>query len=243
MPILSQFLRSPSDSSDSDNAAGAANGRGRIPSDGTHDFGSDIIKKRKAVYYRAKEIYTTEHTYVEDLNLLHIDFRQAVKDAGGAKVIPDDDLGKIFGNLKELLTFNSDLLGDLRSRIEGWESRREIADIFVKKGPFLQLYSTYMSNHQDAMSHLSQCRKKYPGFGAVVKEFQSRKALKGLEIEHYFLTPVQRLMRYKIMLEAYLKALSKDAADYESAMKALSIVTEVANRANKHMTINVRIVM
>ena len=104
------------------------------------------------MYNRAKEIYTTEFTYVKDLNLLHIDFRQAVKDAGGSEIIPDADLENIFGNLKDLLTFNSDLLGDLRSRMEDWENNPQIADVFVKKGPFLKLYSTYMNNHQKAIS-------------------------------------------------------------------------------------------
>ena len=192
------------------------------------------------MYNRAKEIYTTEFTYVKDLNLLHIDFRQAVKDAGGSEIIPDADLENIFGNLKDLLTFNSDLLGDLRSRMEDWENNPQIADVFVKKGPFLKLYSTYMNNHQEAMTHLSVCCKKYPAFGTVVKSFQSRKALKGLEVEHYFLHPVQRLMRYRIMLEAYLKSLTSNAVDCDSAVKALSIVTDVAKRANEHMTNNVR---
>ena len=205
-------------------------------------WGSDVLQRKRNVYNRAKEIYTTELTYVEDLELL-LDFRLAVKNAGGSKVIPKEDLDKIFGNVQELLTFNSDLLSDLRDRIKDWENMPQIADIFVKKGPFLKLYSTYMNNHQEAMAHLSTCCEKYPAFGAVVKSFQSRKALKGLAVEHYFLHPVQRLMRYRIMLEAYLKDLNSNAVDYDCAVKALSIVTDAARSANEHMTNNVRAIV
>ena len=201
----------------------------------THDLETDA-KKKRTVFNVANEIYTTEHTYINDLKLLHIDFRQAVVEAGGSKVIPDEDLEKILGNVKELLTFNSDLLGDFRSRIDNWENKPQIADIFVKKGPFLKLYTTYMKNHMEAMARLSDCCNKYPMFNNVVKMLQAKEELKGLEVEHYFLTPVQRLMRYKILLESYLKNLNNNSSDYEPAVEALAIVTDAAKGANEHMT-------
>ncbi len=60
-------------------------------------------------------------------------------------IIPEDEFNGLFSNLMELQILNSDLLQDFRSRVENWgEGKRKIADVIVKKGPFLKLYTSYV---------------------------------------------------------------------------------------------------
>ena len=52
------------------------------------------------------------------------------------------------------------------------EEDPRIADIFVKKGPFLQMYTTYISNFQSMTSELDQAFKDYPMFADALQEFE-----------------------------------------------------------------------
>lgn len=48
----------------------------------------------------------------------------------------------------------------------------KLADIFLKKGPYLKMYSTYIREFDKNVALLEEQRKKNPAFGAVVREFE-----------------------------------------------------------------------
>lgn len=50
--------------------------------------------------------------------------------------------------------------------------QQRIADIFVKKGPYLKMYSTYIKEFDKNIALLDEQCKKNPGFAAVVRGFQ-----------------------------------------------------------------------
>lgn len=57
----------------------------------------------------------------------------------------------------------------------GFVSRLEhqrIADIFVKKGPYLKMYSTYIKEFDKNVALLDEQCKKNAGFASVVKDFE-----------------------------------------------------------------------
>ena len=79
------------------------------------------------VFNTATEIMTSEETFVRVLKLLNCDFREAVKEAGGAKVIPEEEERKIFNNLMEMQILNGDLLKDFRDELYKNRSSRKTA--------------------------------------------------------------------------------------------------------------------
>lgn len=50
--------------------------------------------------------------------------------------------------------------------------QQRIADIFVKKGPYLKMYSTYIKEFDKNIALLDEQCKKNTGFAAVVREFE-----------------------------------------------------------------------
>ena len=52
------------------------------------------------------------------------------------------------------------------------EDKKGIADIFVKKGPFLKLFSSYIRDFETITATYDDALKKYPLFQAATKEFE-----------------------------------------------------------------------
>lgn len=52
------------------------------------------------------------------------------------------------------------------------DENAQLADIFVKKGPYLKMYSTYIREFDKNVALLVEQSKKNPAFGAVVREFE-----------------------------------------------------------------------
>lgn len=193
-------------------------------------------RNTKKVFYIAREIVLSERVFVNILRLLNVDFRKAISDATekiGRPVIPTDMLNRILDYLPQLQNFNEVLLHDLEERLKEWDKVQKIADIFVKKGPFLKLYASYISNFENTQTLFDECCKKYPSFANVVKEFQASPACGNLTIKHHMLKPIQRNPQYRLLLTDYLRYLEPDSPDYKNAQTALNIVSDVSNHANE----------
>ncbi|KAJ7329920.1 hypothetical protein JRQ81_016094 [Phrynocephalus forsythii] len=194
--------------------------------------------KKTKVYHIAKEIMSSEKVFVDVLKLLHIDFRDAVTHASrqlGKPVIEDRILNQILYYLPQLYELNRDLLRELEERLSHWMDNQRIADIFVKKGHYLKMYSTYIKEFDRNVALLDEHCKKNPGFATVVRDFEMSPRCANLALKHYLLKPVQRIPQYRLLLTDYLKNLSEDSADFRDTKDALAVVIEVANHANDIM--------
>jgi len=192
-------------------------------------------RKEKKVYYVAREIMSSEKVFVDVLRLLNIEFREYVErkmQESRLEILPDEDFGRMFNNLPELLIFNEDLLKDFEDRVENWDTLKKIADVIVRKGPFLKLYTIYIRDFSSMCTHFDECFAKYPNFKKVVKDFESLPRCQNLKLKHYMLKPVQRLPQYRLLLEDYLKHLGPDSIDFDDTTQALRIVSEAAEHAN-----------
>ena len=66
-------------------------------------------------------------------------------------------------------TLWEDLLKDFEDRISKWESRKKIADVIVKKGPYLKMYTVYIKDFTSMNLHFDECCQKHPKFDKLVK--------------------------------------------------------------------------
>ncbi|CAG5957802.1 unnamed protein product [Menidia menidia] len=161
------------------------------------------------------------------------DFRESVSKAScqsGKPVIEERILNQILYYLPQLHELNQDLLRELQHRVAEWDDKSQVADIFLKKGPYLKMYSTYIREFDKNVALLEEQTKRNPAFGAVASPRCANLALK-----HYLLKPVQRIPQYQLLLTDYLKNLSEDSNDYKDTEAALALVKEVANHANDIM--------
>uniref|UniRef100_A0A3Q4H124 FYVE, RhoGEF and PH domain containing 6 n=1 Tax=Neolamprologus brichardi TaxID=32507 RepID=A0A3Q4H124_NEOBR len=201
-------------------------------------FSQEDEMKRKKVVHIAQEIMSSEKVFVDVLKLLHIDFRDAVAKAtrqNGKPVVDERILCQILYYLPQLYQLNKDLLRELEERVAHWSDHQRLSDIFVQKGPYLKMYSTYIRQFDNNVALLDEQCRKNPAFAAVVREFEMSPRCASLALKHYLLKPVQRIPQYQLLLTDYLKNLPEDSEDYKDTQAALSIVKEVANHANDIM--------
>lgn len=86
---------------------------------GREDFLHELRKYRTngKIYYIAKEILQTERTYVKDLEVLTVSFREVVENND---VLPERLLKLLYDNIDPLYDFHCSLLAELEERIALW---------------------------------------------------------------------------------------------------------------------------
>ena len=193
--------------------------------------------REKKAFIAAEEIMTSEKTYVDVLKILD-KFRISLDEefpAGSA--FKDHVCGRTvcLSQIPTLLDLNSHLLEEFEDRIKNWDSQRKIADVLVAKAGFLKLYSTYLDHFQEDRKIFEGCLKKFPAFAKFLGEYEKHSDCQGLGILGHMLAPVQRVPRYKMLLEAYLKYQEEDSIDYWDSQRALKIVSSVADATNQSL--------
>ncbi|XP_067292459.1 FYVE, RhoGEF and PH domain-containing protein 6-like isoform X2 [Pseudorasbora parva] len=212
------------------------NERSSEEEDNTFNREKQAEAKNTNVAHIVNEILSSEKIFVQVLKLLHIDFREAVLKAScqaGKAVIDERVVNQILCSLPQLYKLNCDLLNELEERVAHWSNHCCVADIFVKKGPYLKMYSTYIREFDKNVELLEEHCRKNPAFAKVVREFESKPCCANLAVKHYMLKPIQRIPQYQLLLTEYLKNLDEESPGYRDAEAALVIVKEVANHANE----------
>ena len=191
-------------------------------------------KREMKCWHAVQEIMSSEKSYVNVLFILD-EFKKRVE----SEVPRTSEEGchiyqiSLFSILPSLLMLNTHLLEEFEERIANWNTHKKIADVLVKKGNFLRIYSTYSDTFEKTSSIFEDCTRKYQSFAKIVKEVQSLPLCQGLGLQMHLLAPVQRLPRYKMLLETYLKYQDEDAEDYEDTKDAIRIVSSVTTDSNK----------
>ncbi|CAI5449489.1 unnamed protein product [Caenorhabditis angaria] len=192
----------------------------------------EIEKRYQKAWYAAKELVDSEQRYVEELRLLGETFRNRLVKSD---IMTNDKISKLLANVSSLYQFhNTHFLPQLMESIREWNTTKRIANVVRKQAPFLKMYSEYTNNYDRACKLFEELKKKKK-FVDLVKEIEKQPECGGLPLSHHLICPVQRVMRYQLLLQEYKKHLQNTDVDYEDTTVALELVLQAASHANEMM--------
>ncbi|NXG23345.1 PKHG1 protein, partial [Grallaria varia] len=138
-----------------------------------------------------------------------------------------EERSALFGNIRDIYHFNSELLQDL----ENCENDPvAIADCFVSKSEDFHIYTQYCTNYPRSVAVLTECMRNK----ALAKFFRERQeALQhSLPLGSYLLKPVQRILKYHLLLHEIENHLDKDTEGYDVVLDAIDTMQRVAWHIN-----------
>ncbi|XP_067900573.1 pleckstrin homology domain-containing family G member 1-like isoform X3 [Heterodontus francisci] len=173
-----------------------------------------------------QEILETERTYVQDLRSIVKDYLDCITDQSRLPLGTDERLA-LFGNIGEIYRFNSELLQDLESCDSDPVA---IAECFVAKSEEFHIYTQYCTNYPRSVAVLTECMRNK----VLAKFFRERQeTLKhSLPLGSYLLKPVQRILKYHLLLHEIVNHLEKDTECYDVVQDAIDTMQRVAWHIN-----------
>ncbi|KAM6433910.1 pleckstrin homology domain-containing family G member 1 [Rhynochetos jubatus] len=173
-----------------------------------------------------QEILETERMYVQDLKSIVKDYLDCITDQTKLS-LGTEERSALFGNIQDIYHFNSELLQDL----ENCENDPvAIADCFVSKSEDFHIYTQYCTNYPRSVAVLTECMRNK----ALAKFFRERQeALQhSLPLGSYLLKPVQRILKYHLLLHEIENHLDKDTEGYDVVLDAIDTMQRVAWHIN-----------
>jgi hypothetical protein len=183
-------------------------------------------------YSVALEILTTEQTYCKGLWLIEKIRNEVSSSHKGSPILPDEGVKEVFLNIAQIYVLNRGLLKDLDERMKTWEEKPIIGDLMSQYAHFFKIYSDYSALFDQAQCAYAKWLDKKKSFADLIKKTEASAVCGGLPFSSYFLTPIQRIPRYKLLLKEYLKYLPQDSPDRENAQKALATISDTAEHMN-----------
>ncbi|CAB1328542.1 unnamed protein product [Coregonus sp. 'balchen'] len=248
---------SPHLSASSGNSQGMVNGQkpvelcghspdGRQPSPLTspllNDAGSvrtddeDEVRRKRfptdKAYFIAKELLTTERTYLKDLEVVTVSFQNSV---GKDEAAPDSLKSTIFSNFDPLYKFHSGFLREVEQRLALWEGRsnahikgdyQRIGDVMLKNLQGLKPLTAHLQKHSEALVELEKACRGSRRLEVLVRDFELQKVCY-IPLNVFILRPLHRLLHYKQILERLCKHYPPTHVDFRDCRAALADVSEV----------------
>ncbi|KAM6963101.1 FERM, ARHGEF and pleckstrin domain-containing protein 2 [Aplochiton taeniatus] len=184
-------------------------------------------------YFIAKEILTTERTYLKDLEVITVWFRSAVVKENA---MPEALMSLLFSSIDPIYEFHRGFLKEIDQRLALWEGRsnahvkgdyQRIGDVMLKNMCALKEFTSYLQKHDEVLTELEKATKKLKKLEMVYKEFELQKVCY-LPLNTFLLKPIQRLMHYKLILERLCKHYAPDHCDHDDCREALKEVADIA---------------
>ncbi|XP_071990962.1 rho guanine nucleotide exchange factor 25 isoform X2 [Engystomops pustulosus] len=177
--------------------------------------------------YVLMELIETEKMYVEDLGQI-VEGYMATMNAQG---IPEDMKGKdkiVFGNIHQIYDWHKDyFLGELQKCLEDPD---RLAQLFIKHERRLHMYVVYCQNKPKSEHIVSEYIDTY--FEELRQQLSHR-----LQLNDLLIKPVQRIMKYQLLLKDFLKYYSKAGQDTTELEKAVEVMCFVPKRCNDMMNL------
>ncbi|XP_036066332.1 pleckstrin homology domain-containing family G member 3 isoform X3 [Oryzias melastigma] len=168
------------------------------------------------------EIIETERMYVRDLRIMVEEYLACIIDHPKQLIHPDQ-VCALFGNIADIYELNNELLHDL-DMCEN--DPVAIARCFVEKSEYFDIYTQYCTNYPNSVAALTECLRDK----STAKFLRDRQASlkRTLPLGSYLLKPVQRILKYHLLLQEIAKHFDPEEEGYEVVEEAIYTMTGVA---------------
>ncbi|XP_060243679.1 pleckstrin homology domain-containing family G member 3 isoform X14 [Meriones unguiculatus] len=168
-----------------------------------------------------REIVETERMYVQDLRSIVEDYLLKIIDTPG--LLKPEQVSALFGNIESIYALNSQLLRDLDSCNSDPVA---VASCFVERSQEFDIYTQYCNNYPNSVAALTECMQDKQ----QAKFFRERQELlqHSLPLGSYLLKPVQRILKYHLLLQEIAKHFDEEEDGFEVVEDAIDTMTCVA---------------
>ncbi|XP_060071606.1 uncharacterized protein LOC132551478 [Ylistrum balloti] len=173
------------------------------------------------------EIVETERIYVKYLKEIIDGYLEFLKNLTQAKV-SEKERNCLFGNIVEIYEFSRVFLGELELCED---NPLKVADCFVRHNEGFVIYAHYCTNYPSAVEVLTQVMLD-PDLCELLKKQQQRLG-HNLPLGSYLLKPVQRVLKYHLLLHNILKNYDKKDPGHKVLTTALDHMTGMAQHINE----------
>uniref|UniRef100_A0AAX7TWV5 FERM, ARHGEF and pleckstrin domain-containing protein 1 n=1 Tax=Astatotilapia calliptera TaxID=8154 RepID=A0AAX7TWV5_ASTCA len=201
------------------------------------DDEDEVRRKRfptDRAYFIAKELLTTERTYVKDLEVV-TSFQSAV---GQDEATPDSLKDAIFSTFEPLHKFHTGFLREVEQRLALWEGRsnahikgdyQRIGDVLLKNLQGLKPLTANLSKQSEILLELEKACKASRRLEGLCRDFELQKVCY-IPLNVFILRPLHRLIHYKQILERLCKHYPATHVDFRDCRAALADVSEVVDQ-------------
>ncbi|ORY82492.1 hypothetical protein BCR37DRAFT_303045 [Protomyces lactucae-debilis] len=207
-----------------------------------------ILRRRQAII---RELVTTELAFSEDMNIVVQEFQEHVDSCRGFSAA---DSQLIFGSVGpvaefandfsyELVTAANPILFEDGTDMPRWQEADGTTRIGSTFASFLgrlqKVYSNYCSGHERAASRLHELQKD-PGVAAWLAERHPTDRASSWDLASLMIKPVQRVLKYPLLLTTLLEATPKHHEDHwfiELALKDMLTAAEMINKMQKRISL------
>ncbi|XP_078344781.1 uncharacterized protein LOC144630312 isoform X2 [Oculina patagonica] len=175
-----------------------------------------------------QEIVSTEQAYVKHLQEIIKGYLTKMKRESSP--FYEQDVKDLFMNIEEIYEFNKTFLAELETC---GDDPVEVAKQFVSKEKGFVTYTDYCTNYPVSVEVLTKSTQKKET-ADFIKKIQVELG-HSLPLGSYLLKPVQRILKYHLLLQDIQKHFDKesDPEGYDIISDALSAMTGVAHHINE----------
>ncbi|XP_069095788.1 dynamin-binding protein isoform X2 [Pleurodeles waltl] len=194
----------------------------------TEDPGQRMLEKRSKIL---EELKQTEKDYVRDLEMCVEQIMVPLQRSQAQNI----DFEGLFGNIHAVLTVSKMLLSS-------FEASDSIGPVFLKHKTELEdVYKEYCQNHEEAIALLEAYEKDEKIQKHVLEYLEVLKAMyrewggtNYINLGSFLIKPVQRVMRYPLLLMELLNATPETHPDKAPLTKAVLVVKEINVNINEY---------
>ncbi|XP_026521412.1 pleckstrin homology domain-containing family G member 3 isoform X5 [Notechis scutatus] len=168
------------------------------------------------------EIVESERMYVLDLRSIIENYLGKIIDTQELLLRPEQ-VSALFGNIEDIYELNSELLQELDSC---HNDPVAVAQCFVQRSQDFNIYTQYCNNYPNSVAALTECMRNKQ----LAKFFRERQEQirHSLPLGSYLLKPVQRILKYHLLLQEIAKHFDREGDGYEVVEEAIATMTCVA---------------
>nr|XP_057907118.1 FERM, ARHGEF and pleckstrin domain-containing protein 1-like isoform X1 [Doryrhamphus excisus] len=192
-------------------------------------------------YFIAKELLTTERTYLKDLQVITEAFQNvAEKDE---EAFPVSVRNLISANYDPLHKFHQGFLQEVEQRLAQWEGRsnahikgdyQRIGDVLLKNLQGLRQLTAHLQKHSECLVELERVCRSSRKADALCRELEQQRVCY-LAFYMFLLRPLHRLLHYKLILERLCKHYPPTHDDFRDSRAALADITEMVLQLQGNM--------
>ncbi|GAB1598667.1 neuroepithelial cell-transforming gene 1 protein-like [Argonauta hians] len=188
-----------------------------------------------------QEIVQTEINYGRDLKIILEEFYIPMKKAN---LLETKELASIFLNLEELVHVNEKFTKQLLDKLQETSSKKDedyqkvnIGQLFQEYFHMFQAFEKYCVNQTSAIDILEQLEREREVLRAFLQVSQAENSLlRRMNLKSFLMIPVQRIMKYPLLLNRLYKSTAaqhEDRAFLHEAVVGIEKILEEINAKTK----------